>query len=47
MTRFSSVRQLPDLMKYDIIKSKRTYMYLEEEHIIRLVTGKVLLTGFN
>ncbi|MDQ0192055.1 glycoside hydrolase family 3 protein [Paenibacillus wynnii] len=31
MTWFRSVEQLPDLMDYDIIKGKRTYMYFDGE----------------
>ncbi|MFW5982098.1 MAG: glycoside hydrolase family 3 C-terminal domain-containing protein [Halanaerobiaceae bacterium] len=31
MTWYKSIEQLPDIMDYDIIKGKRTYMYFDQE----------------
>ena len=38
MTWYKSIDQLPDIMDYDIIKGKRTYMYFDGTPYIPLVT---------
>ncbi|MFD2214791.1 glycoside hydrolase family 3 protein [Metabacillus endolithicus] len=40
MTWYRSVDQLPDLLDYDIIKGKRTYMYFDENELYPFGHGK-------